>query len=87
MLACLLGHRRCTRSTLPRILQIYSRARQPATQRVADLSRRNGMLFAFHITPPTLPELAHHLQKCFDDAQEGDPLEDVRRAIEKLESS
>jgi hypothetical protein len=87
VLAHLLGHRRASRENMTRVLQIFSQVRQPTVERIADLSRRNGFLFAMHGTPTSLPELVNHIQQNFDEAQDGDPIADMRRAIEVLEAS
>ncbi|OBZ74163.1 Salicylate hydroxylase [Grifola frondosa] len=48
VLSTLLGHRRATRATLPRVLQVYDAVRRPFAQRVAESSRENGMLYTLN---------------------------------------
>jgi 2-polyprenyl-6-methoxyphenol hydroxylase-like FAD-dependent oxidoreductase len=87
MLANLLANRRTTRASAPRVLQVYSQARQPAVTRVAALSRQNGLLFSLSDPAKSLSELAHRIQQSWDEAHEGDPLADVRRALDMLETA
>ncbi|KAI0028281.1 hypothetical protein K488DRAFT_73896 [Vararia minispora EC-137] len=87
LLASLLASSRTTRSTAPRALQLYSQVRQPAAARVATLSRNNGLLFSLHGGPGNLADIARRIQRNFDEAQEGDPLVEVRRVVDMFESS
>lgn len=91
ILSTLLSHRRATRSNVARVLQIYSQVRQPIASRVAERSRQNGLYFAMHgmsgDVSAQLPELGRRIQQTFDGSAEGDPLADMRKAVELLETS
>lgn len=60
MLAALLSNELTTKTTVPQVLEIYSRVRQPLATEVARRSRLNGSTFRSahslgQITMPTLP--------------------------------
>ncbi|THH16400.1 hypothetical protein EW146_g4239 [Bondarzewia mesenterica] len=90
ILSALLSHPRTTLQNVARVLQIYSRIRQPLASQVAERSRRNGMYFALHdpnesITVARLPELGERIRRNFEWAWNTDPNVDLRRALDTLE--
>ncbi|KZP18795.1 FAD/NAD(P)-binding domain-containing protein [Athelia psychrophila] len=48
VLAALIANPKCTRSSLPRVLQIYDEVRPPKASNVRHLSRTNGLIYEFN---------------------------------------
>ncbi|KAH9951129.1 salicylate hydroxylase [Amylocystis lapponica] len=94
LLAQVLGHARTTRTTLARALRIYDVVRRPCAQRVAELSRENGLLYTLNASglsedlggEPDLEDVARRICANWKWAWETTVDADVERALEMVES-
>ena len=94
MLAALLSNELATKTTVPQVLEIYSRVRQPLATDVARRSRLNGEYFSLrplagpdhpdHSSTAQLQGIAKQIQDNMEWAFETEASVDLQRAISML---
>ncbi|KAI0322131.1 salicylate hydroxylase [Amylostereum chailletii] len=92
ILAAILAHDSTTKESVAQALQVYSRFRQPIASGVAEASRQNGMFLSLYgvegeVDEARLEEVGKTIQANFDWYTEIDPADDVKAALELLEST
>jgi len=92
MLASLLSHDLTTLGTAPRVLDIYSRVRQPLATEVARRSRLNGEYASLRglvgpgVSSARLLGIMKQIQDNYEWVSETDASEDLQRALGLLQA-